>query len=102
MLVIGPVSSVFDFLTFARCQPSAKRFLAERFDLGAGQQPGDRKIRLGADMLRHLLIVLDAAPSGAKAASRSRPASSSRSADCATCRSSLVKKLDREGRYPFA
>src|SRR3954449_11713065 len=36
------------------------------------------------------VMVLDAAPNGAMGASRSRPASSSRSADCATCRSSLL------------
>jgi peptide subunit release factor RF-3 len=36
------------------------------------------------------VMVLDAAPNGAKGASRSRPASSSRSADCATYRSSLL------------
>jgi peptide chain release factor 3 len=34
------------------------------------------------------VMVLDAAPNGAKGASRSRPASSSRCAGCATCRSS--------------
>ena len=34
--------------------------------------------------------VLDAAPNDSKGASRSRPASSSRSAACATCRSSLL------------
>src|ERR1700675_668875 len=38
-------------------QPSAKRFLAERFDLGAGQHPGDRNAEFGADMLRHPLVV---------------------------------------------
>src|SRR5438128_11331303 len=36
------------------------------------------------------VMVLDAAPNGAKGASKSRPASSSRSAGCATCRSSLL------------
>jgi hypothetical protein len=42
------------------------------------------------------------APNGAVGGSRSRPANSSRSADCATCRSSpFVNKLDREGRDPF-
>src|SRR5437870_10681488 len=34
------------------------------------------------------IMVLDAAPNGANVASRSRPASSSRSANCAACRSS--------------
>jgi hypothetical protein len=38
------------------------------------------------------VMVLDAAPNYAKGASRSRPASSSRSADCATCRSPLLSK----------
>src|SRR3954447_22569552 len=32
------------------------------------------------------VMVIDAAPNGAKGASRSRPASSSRSPDCSTCR----------------
>jgi Elongation factor Tu GTP binding domain len=36
------------------------------------------------------VMVLDAAPNGAKGASRSRPASSSRCADCATSRSSRL------------
>src|SRR5439155_8062472 len=38
-------------------QPSAKRFLAERFDLGAGQHPADRNAEFSADMLRHPLVV---------------------------------------------
>ena len=38
-------------------QPRGKRFVAERFDLGAGQQPGDRNAEFGADMLRHALVV---------------------------------------------
>jgi peptide chain release factor 3 len=36
------------------------------------------------------VMVLDAAAKGAEGASRNRPASSSRSADCATCRSSRL------------
>ena len=38
-------------------QPRGERLVAERFDLGAGQQPGDRNAELGADMLRHALVV---------------------------------------------
>src|SRR5580692_10996005 len=38
-------------------QPRAERFLTERFDLGAGQHPGDRNAEFGADMLRHALVV---------------------------------------------
>jgi peptide chain release factor 3 len=48
------------------------------------------------------VMVLDAAPNGAKGASRSRPASSSRSAGCATCRSSLLSTSSTgEGRDPL-
>ena len=38
-------------------QASAKRFLTERFDLGAGQHPADRNAEFSADMLRHPLVV---------------------------------------------
>src|ERR1700720_233455 len=38
-------------------QPRGERFLTERFDLGAGQHPGDRNAEFGADMLRHALVV---------------------------------------------
>ena len=38
-------------------QPRGERFVAERFDLGAVQQPGDRNAEFGADMLRHALVV---------------------------------------------
>src|SRR5438132_9886057 len=45
------------------------------------------------------VMVLDAVPNGAKGASRSRPASSSRSAGCATCRSSpLSTSSNRQSR----
>jgi peptide chain release factor 3 len=48
------------------------------------------------------VMVLDAAPKGTKGASRSRPASSSRSADCGDVPIiTFVNKLDREGRDPF-
>src|SRR5271169_883140 len=38
-------------------QPRGERFVAERFDLDAGQHPGDRYAELGADMLGHALVV---------------------------------------------
>src|SRR5271165_4789335 len=38
-------------------QPRRQRFITELFDLGAGQQPGDRDAELGADVLRHMLVV---------------------------------------------
>src|SRR5208282_384924 len=38
-------------------QPRGERFVAERFDLDAGQHAGDRNAEFGADMLGHALVV---------------------------------------------
>jgi hypothetical protein len=38
-------------------QPRGERFVAERFDLGAGQQADDRNTEFGADALCHALVV---------------------------------------------
>src|SRR5271165_4287747 len=38
-------------------EPRRQRIISEPFDLGAGQQPGDRNAELGADVLRDMLVV---------------------------------------------
>ena len=42
---------------FVSSSRAASASSSERFDLGAGQQPGDRNAECGADMLRHALVV---------------------------------------------